>query len=47
VTTKEGHCYTVDIPAETFVEDDDDENENNRNNKKRENQIKANHHKIV
>jgi hypothetical protein len=45
--TQEGQVYTLDIPAETFVEDDEDENENNKNAKKRDNLIKCTHTKVV
>lgn len=34
VQNQEGSLITIDIPAETYVEEDEEENENNKNNKK-------------
>ena len=42
-----GEVFRLDIPAETFVEDDEEENENNKNSRKRDNQIKCQAQKVV
>ena len=38
---------TIDIPAETYVEEDEEENENNKNNKKIDHIIKCNSTKVM
>lgn len=47
VQNQEGSLITIDIPAETYVEEDEEENENNKNNKKINHIIKCNSSKVM